>query len=61
MDLFDQIRHVRIHLDENIVVVGDDDEVLVMMNVIENVLSMENIIHNNQHMFLLYMVEHDDV
>jgi hypothetical protein len=63
MVLFDPIHHVQIHLDENIVVVDDDDddEVLVKMIVIENVLTMDNIFHNNQDMCLLYTVEHDDV
>jgi hypothetical protein len=65
MDVYDPIHHVRIHLDENDVV-DDDLDFLVMMIVIENgdvlnVLAMENIIHNNQDMCSLNMVEHDDV
>jgi len=64
-DVYDQIHHVQIHLDENIVV-DDDLDFLVMMIVIENVdasnvHAMEHIIHNNQHMLPLNMVEHDDV
>jgi hypothetical protein len=64
MNHIDQIHHVQSHLDEN--VVADDDEYLVKMIVIENVdvlnvLSMDNIIHNNLDMFLLYTVEYDDV
>jgi len=59
-----QILIVQIHHDENIVV----DHVLVVVKVIVIVRvvqlivqSMDNIIHNNQDMFLLNMVKYDDV
>ena len=57
--------YVRIHLDENIVVLNEY-ETLVKVDVIElfgvlYVVSMDSIIHNSQDMFLLYMAEYDDV
>jgi hypothetical protein len=36
-------------------------EIVIVVVVQLNVLSMDNIIHNNQDMFLLNMVKYDDV
>jgi hypothetical protein len=53
----DQIHFVRIRHDENVVLFVDDHVLAVKVIVIvieieiENVLSMDNIIHNNQDMF----------